>query len=81
MIQDENPKLMKRDDCRITKARNRKNSGVYQYQVGRWCVLLYDLIQWKTQHLDADPGMNSNFILYYTEPPFLSDFSENNIHT
>ena len=24
--------------------------------------------------------MNSNFISYYTEPPFLSDISENNLH-
>ena len=43
-------------------------------------MLLYDLIQWKMQHLDADPGMNSNFITCYTEPPLLSDFSENNLH-
>ena len=41
--------------------------------MGHWCVLLYDLVQWKTQHLDADPGMNSIFITYYTEPPLLSD--------
>ena len=41
---------------------------------------LYDLIEWKTQHPDANPNMNSKFITYYTEPPLLSDFSENNLH-
>ena len=84
MIEDEDPKLRKLDYCRITKARNHVNSGVWMiFKVPEimWDADVYcDLIEWKTHHLDANPGMNSKFITYYTEPPLLSDFSENNVH-
>ena len=84
MIEDEDPRLRKLDYCRITKARNCENSDfrmIFKVAEIKWDAdMYYDLIKWKTQHFDAEPGMNSNLITYYTEPPLLSDFSENNLH-
>ena len=84
MIANEDPKLRKLDYCRISKARNRENSGVRRifkiYNIKWDADAYYDLIEWKTQYLDADHGMNSKCISYYTEPPLSSDFSENNPH-
>ena len=70
MIEDEDPKLRKLDYFRITKARNHVNSGVWMIfkvpEIMRDANVYYDLIEWKTHHLDANPGMNSKFITYYT---------------
>ena len=81
-----NPKLRKLEHCPTTNARTRENSGVrmiFKVSEIKWNAdVYYDLIEWNTQYLDADPGKNSKFITYYTEaePPVLSDFSENNLH-
>ena len=81
MIVDDDPKLRKLAYCRIMKSRNCENSDVrriFKVPEIKWDAdAYYDLIEWKTQYLDAEPG---KFITHYTEPPLLSNFSENDLH-